>query len=330
MAWRSFSLRLLVVVIVLLLLQLLRLPYITSFGALLCGVVVQLFLVGLIVEVALKRIPRTFVIIPIMAYGGYYLAYMIEGVEMARKSREMQKANPSNVLRFDPKTYSLVTADAYGLVLYYDLPVAYETGSGFESYSFFASPCDQLRDGFKRASSSLQVKEIFDAIQLLTAPVGDTSSAKGCLLQLPEKPPLKTIVVTSREDDGRPQEEREMEGGISEQFRDFSIEGKVIATYETASVWRLLAFPVFYVGCGGEPDYWLCTWGFFRTYQAIDTSPRGVGADVFDAPESIVLGIKKRPAAAFADTNEDLASFIRKIDNYVEGKIKSQIQKQMQ
>jgi hypothetical protein len=137
-----------------------------------------------------------------------------------------------------------------------------------------------------------------------------------CLLNFPEKPPLQQIVVTRRGDDQVSRRER----GILEQSIDFSLDGKVFATYLTASVWRLSPFPLLLIGCGlnSAAPSWDCFANFNRELEVIDTTPEDVNRAQYDLPESIVLGLRKYVPSDYVKFKGDSRwqTFIGQIDNY--------------
>jgi hypothetical protein len=107
---------------------------------------------------------------------------------------------------------------------------------------------------------------------------------------------------------------------IMQQSFDFSLDGKIFATYQTASVWRLPRFPIFFIGCGFNDAHpsWNCGADFDRSLENIDTTPKSVDTSRYDTPESIVLGLSKNAADYYADFKGDdrWSAFIKHIDDY--------------
>jgi hypothetical protein len=95
-------------------------------GALLVGLLVHVFLIGLFVEASMGRVPRALIAIPIIAYAGYYALYTYQTIDIRQKSAQLRKENSGKIFDFDPEVYSLVTPDAQTLVGQYAIPLAYQ------------------------------------------------------------------------------------------------------------------------------------------------------------------------------------------------------------
>jgi len=139
----SFSLWALVAFVALLALQWLPIPgaYLTFLGgALLCGLALHAFLLGLLVEAAAGKLPRFLIVIPLAAYGGYYFMYLKQGWEIGAKAAQMQAGNPLLVRKFDPTVNSLVLPrDRAELVAsHYDVPATYEANKNFKPQGYFS------------------------------------------------------------------------------------------------------------------------------------------------------------------------------------------------
>ena len=92
--------------IVLFLLQLLPIPgvFLMMFGAgLITVLLIHVALISLFVEAAIGRLPRILMVVPVLVYGGYYVAYWQEGREIAERAAALRAANPGKVLDFDPE-----------------------------------------------------------------------------------------------------------------------------------------------------------------------------------------------------------------------------------
>jgi hypothetical protein len=127
--FHSFSFSIGVALAALIVLQLPPLPgvILMMFGAAyFAGLLVHLLLASLFLEAAIGRIPRAFVVIPILAYGAYYVAYFQEGWRLQVAERAAQTDKPEVALRFDPAAQSIVVSGAEAFVSRYDVPVAYE------------------------------------------------------------------------------------------------------------------------------------------------------------------------------------------------------------
>lgn len=328
----SFSLWALVAFLALLALQ--SAPFIGDIllfllGAVWCGFAAQAFLLGLLVEGALGRLPRFVMIVPLAAYGGYYALYAEQGREIAATAAQLQTSNPALVLQFDPAEHSLVVFpdDAEYLAAHYDVPSTYQLNANFQPESYMShrlldpAQCTSARG----AQARLRAQNVSLALTgNMVKPVplgGDTLERRFvpgvCVLSFPEKPPLPQIVVTRRGDP--------VTGGhnrtIMSQFVDFSRDGQLFATYGTGSVWRLPAIPtILIVGCG--PDLngrRSCVLDVEpKTHEVIDGTPKGVDKTLHDSPESIVLGLRRYTATDYANFKGDSrwSTLIDRLGNY--------------
>lgn len=104
-------------------------------GSRFAGVLVHLFFASLFVEALMGRVPRAFILVPIIAYGGYYAAYFREGWQVDEMSEKLRTTNPGKIYEFDPTMNSLVMAQAKEFVERHDVPVVYEPNKNFpEAY----------------------------------------------------------------------------------------------------------------------------------------------------------------------------------------------------
>jgi hypothetical protein len=62
-------------------------------GPIWTGLLVHVFLLALAIEGWVRRIPRAFIAIPLIAYSGYYALYAYETINIARTSAELRKSN---------------------------------------------------------------------------------------------------------------------------------------------------------------------------------------------------------------------------------------------
>jgi hypothetical protein len=331
-----FSFWALVALIALLALQALPYPgiFLMMFGApLWCGLLVHVFLIGLAVEVTLGRVPRFLLVVPLAAYGVYYAMYLKQSLDISSKSHELQASNPSRVMQFDPTRYSLVLPQlrAELLAAHYDIPITYDVRQNFRPEGFVShrlldsQQCAEARaaqarlktHGFHVASFGLVTPVRIEDGSLIPTYIKDV-----CLLNFPEKPALQQITVTRRGN------MRGRERAIMLQSFDFNLDGKVFATYQTASVWRLPRFPILFIGCflNDAASSWDCSADFDRSLEDIDTTPKSVEGARYDKPESIVLGLRKYAPDDYVDFKGDdrWSIFIKSIDDYPSEQAKSE------
>ena len=96
------------------------------FGAgLLAGLLFHVALIALFIEALIGRVPRMLALVPLLAYGGYYIAYFLEGRELVAKAAALRAATPAHGIVFDSSRFSLVHQHADDLVERYAVPAAY-------------------------------------------------------------------------------------------------------------------------------------------------------------------------------------------------------------
>ncbi len=262
-------------------------------GALIAGLALHVFLIALFVEALAGRAPRVLMAIPIAAYGGYYALLGHQASQIAEKSAELRAANAGKVLPFDPNMRSVVTKEASEFVSQHAIAVAYQPASGFKPEGYLAfrlirrDQCKIPRDSQGR-------------IVTLGVFFGDELQHAVCELRIPEMPEHKPIVATTRGD----AEIQKHKWSISEYSTDFAVDGQIVTSYRSASVWQLPRLPKLFIGCGlvSSKPAWECGADFLTTYMTLDVVPAGIDRARYDSPLSVVLGIPKYTA-------EDLAHF---------------------
>jgi hypothetical protein len=295
-------------------------------GALWCGLAVHAFLIGLGVEAALGRVPRFLLFVPLAAYGAYYVMYLQQAREIDARAQQLKAGNPSLVLPFDPVRHSLVLPRTHAQLVagHYDVPVTYDAQSNFRPEGFVShrlldrQQCTDARatQARLRAQKSRAAFGLVMPVRVEDGALTPNHIKDVCLLNFPEKPPLQQIVVTRHGDDAV----WRRQPGISEQSTDFSLDGKVFATYRTASVWRLSPLPLLLIGCtlnSGNPS-WDCFANFNHALEVINTAPENVDRARYDLPESIVLGLRKYVPDDYVEFKGDSRwqALLEQIDNY--------------
>lgn len=283
---KPLSLRLLILIAVLIALQLF--PYTGIFlmmlaGAFVTGLLVHVFFVSLFFDAYRRRVPRFLMIVPFIAYGSYYVAYGLQATDIARKSAELSAANPGKLIDFDATTQALVAKYAKEIVERYAIPVAYApiNPEGYYSYRMIRrDQCKLPRDNQGRIQVSYLTNNL-------------------CLIQFPEAPRGQIVKAVLSGHQNRWHQER----GISEQLTTVFVGDKEIGSYRSASVWRLPAFPMGFIGCGllDMPSSWQCSAEFLRKWMPINAVPAGLDESQDDTPLTIMLGLKKYTAADLAD-----------------------------
>jgi hypothetical protein len=290
-----FSSKVFVFLLVFLVLEVLPLPGIYLMflgGSLFAGLLIHLLLASLFVEALIGRIPRTFVVIPIIAYGAYYAAYFREGWQVAQVSQQLRTANPGKVYDFDPAANSLVMDRAQEFVETHDVPVAYEPNKNYpEGYLSERLITRAQCNGVKRDTQNrvFTLGMHFDGI----------FQQNVCLLRFPEPPVNKAVKVTLV---GDPQIWARR-GDIRQQTTEITVDDKTVGSFTRAFTWRLSGLPVLAIGCVliDQPPAWKCLADFKRNLVTIDGIPDTVDRAKFDDPTSVMLGIRKYVAADLAN-----------------------------
>jgi hypothetical protein len=261
-------------------------------GPLLAGLLVHVFFASLLVEALTGRIPRAFVIVPIVAYGGYYAAYFWEGLQIERIAEQLRTTNPGKVYDFDPAANSLVMAGAQVFVQAHDVPVVYEPNTNFPEGYLSARLLPQAQcGGIKRDTQN----RVFTFGVIFNG----AFQQNVCLLRFPERPTNNVVTVTLL---GDPQMWAHHKG-IRQQTTQISVGDKTIGSFTTGYVWRLPTLPFLAVGCAlnSAAPSWECGAEFMRTLKTIDGIPDTIDRAKFDEPVSVMLGIRKYVAADLAN-----------------------------
>ena len=263
------------------------------FGAgLITAILVHVFLISLFIEAAIGRAPRVLMVVPLAAYGAYYVVYFQEGREIAERAAQLREINPGKLLDFDPERDALVGTDLTNLVQTHEIPVVYEPQpsvkpEGYYSYRLVRS--DQCRALGRDSQNRIVTMGVFGKHRL---PI--------CVLRFPDKPEGRIVTVSKVND----AEVWKRNPGLTEQITDLLVDGKVIGSYRGAAAWRLPAFPIGFVGCAlnSAAPAWQCAATFMRDFQSVDTVPNSVDKTKFDSPASVMLGLRKY-------SDGDLANF---------------------
>jgi len=250
----------------------------------LTGLLLNIFLVAVAIEALTKRIPRGFLAIPLIACGAYYGLYIYQAIDIARVAAALRSSNSGKVIDFDGDKYSLVSPSANALVRTHKISVAYEENQNFQPEQYLSFRLIR-RDQCNIAKDSLH------RIQLSGVDFGSHSHDQACVLSVPEVPRSKVVSVEKIGDE----EVWNRKLGIGLQTSHLMVDGKIVGTFKTASVWRLWPIPLLSAGCGliSSPAAWKCGAGFARSHEVLDTVPSDIDRDRFDGPESVMLGLPK-------------------------------------
>ena len=253
---------------------------------LLAGLLVHIALIAFAAEALTGRGPREFILIPILAYGGYYAVYAYEGYTIASKAAELRAANPGQVFTFDPSQHSLVASDALNFAQTHKVPVVYEPNPN--------SPDQHLAYRLVARASCGTRGDSQGRVMWMSVRFEDKFQSGVCILRMPEAPRHKVVYATRRGDD----EVWKRKTGIMVQSTDIIFDGAIVGVYRTASVWRLPRFPMMAIGCGlSKSPKWDCGVEFVRNLIPVDTVPNHVDRAAYDTPLSVMLGLRRYTAA---------------------------------
>jgi hypothetical protein len=260
-------------------------------GALVAGLLVHLVMASLFVEALIRRVPRGLMMVPVLAYGGYYVAYFQQGRQIEQVSQELKTANPGKIFDFDPKRHSLVMDQAPTFVETHEVPVAYEPKTDFpEGYL-----SQRL---IPRSECARIVRDTQNRVFTFGVFFDGKLQNGVCLLRFPERPPNPTVTAKQSGD----LEIWARHGNIRRQTTEIFVDGKTIGSFTTALVWRLPAFPTLAIGCAlnSAAPSWQCGADFIRSLVRIDGVPAAVDHARFDDPVSVMLGVRKYGVADFS------------------------------
>lgn len=167
------------------------------------AVLINASMIGVAIEVAAKRVARAWLLLPLLFYGGYWVAVAADHLALRQLRIQFDEANEKVAVDFDPTRHALVFQngdDGGWLTQNFALPVAYAIDPnsvvGYRSKRLIEfSVCKDI--GKKRAQSFHSVSTIgfYDRDTFGTP----TMEKRFCSLSMPEKPKLPVVRVASKE-----------------------------------------------------------------------------------------------------------------------------------
>jgi hypothetical protein len=261
-------------------------------GPLIAGLLVHVFLISVLVESWLSRLPRVCALLPIAAYGGYYALHAEQARQVAALSAALVATNPTRVFAFDPQAHALVSSQAQDLVRNFAIPVAYQGSPHIKPEAHLAfrlirrDQCDIPKDSQSR-------------VQTFGVHVDGKFQKQLCMLQLPERPLQSRVIVEHGKEQavGRPFWQ------IKEATVRVVVDGSVQGAFRTANVQKLPRFPWIGIGCAlnSGAARWDCFADFWRHRETIDATPAAGDRTLAKSPEALMLGLRKYTAAELAD-----------------------------
>lgn len=179
-------------------------------GGLLLLVPVNAGFISLALESAFGRVSRWWLLAPCLWFGGYAVLAVMSQTAFDKLSTDLAQKNGRTHLAFSPESDILLVKNDSGrlgyvankLVEFYDLPVAYESNSGFRStYAFRVGSkesCSRVFEDLKAGSTGVYAQRVRQYPELRYGS-GDFEYVKDlCILHSREQPTQSTYAVTSK------------------------------------------------------------------------------------------------------------------------------------
>lgn len=160
-------------------------------------------MIGVAIEVAVGRVARFWLLLPILFYGGYWLAATSDHLALWQLRSQYDAANAKVAVDFEPTRHALVfqNSDAGAwLTQNYALPVAYSINSNFpEGYRSNRmvdfSVCTTIRKYPNLIKAAVVGLGFFDGNIMLG---NRRMEERFCDLSMPERPTLPIVLVAGR------------------------------------------------------------------------------------------------------------------------------------
>ncbi len=300
--FRTFSLNVLALLVLIQILEFIP-PigiFITLFGGVfVTGILIHAFLLALLMEATVKAIPRGFIAIPLLAYGGYFGMVIAQSYDIADLQARLKANNPHGVMAFDPASEDLVMPLAYAFVERHKIPIAYQPLTADESFvsDRLATPdiCDTIvSDGRHTRKSLLSIESGWDKHDI-------------CRIETAGEPTRERVTITTRSEDTVDADRKIPGWSATETIYEMRFRDRTIGRYRTASVSRYSVLPFLLAACMVPypiPNSF-CSAEFLTDGYNLDTRPEGAPAGTSDDPVSVMLGI----AAYTKEDRDNFAGF---------------------
>ena len=272
--------------------------------------------IGTATEVALKAVPRWWLLLPIAWFGGYAIVAGRDHFAVAALRAELAASNGKARFRFNPERNSLVfvgeNSDAAWLVKNYDLPVAYELTtpdiSRMRSHRIIArSLCSQIRANAAFQGSHIWTSGFFD-----DGPIGKRRmDRRFCKLTQFEQPSLAQARLEIHEFESK-------RGTLPVVFTNIDVrspDGEQ-AQLRGGSASPLYWLPMPVIGCAlnSGAAKWQCFAGFDRQ-RRVPLVERGSGYNSTAVMIANAFGLRRvRPEDRKAAPTEQVLPVIRKAE----------------
>lgn len=172
-------------------------------GPIWSAVLINLFLIALAIEVVVGRVSRLWFLLPIIFYGGYWIAATLDHLALHEIASRYDAANDQVVTGFDPIRQALVFEGGDSgawLTQNFALPVAYTVNPNFpEGYlsnrMIEITACRKVRESRAASAAFVHGFGFFDGDLIR----GRRMEKRFCALSMPEKPKLPQVVVRRKE-----------------------------------------------------------------------------------------------------------------------------------
>ena len=266
-------------------------PLLADVGAAyVAGWLAHVCLLALAADAVIGSLPRAAALIPMLAYGGYYVARSQQDSHLRLRSEEVRNGNPGTVLKFDPSKYSLVMDGANEFVASHAIPVVYARDPAYRPEGYVSFRLPTPRDA---GSTSSPPKKASGSTEYPWAATSSTT------LRWRKSPHIPIVAATVSDDPGQGWKDWNIGGETT----SIAADGRTVGVFRSAYARRLPVLPFLRIGCTFSPasSARRCEADFITERVAIESRPRTIDRDVYDDPVSIMLGIRKYSASDLAE-----------------------------
>ncbi len=222
-------------------------------------------MVGIVLEAAIGRIFRWWLVVPLAFYGGYWAIVVQQRLELRMLSASYETANAHVAIPFDPARQSLVFDNGESgawLTEHYGMPVTYAANNNFpEGYLSHRivdeATCDKIRQAPAMRAAFVHTSGFHDGDSIRTWRL----VKRFCALSMPERPELPMVRVSR-------QEEKYHQGSMPVRRYTTTVTSPDGRHFQllAGSVYPLTWWPMPVMGCmlNSASPSWDCAAGFRR------------------------------------------------------------------
>lgn len=269
-------------------------------GPYLHGLLPQIIIAALLLDITCKLLPRFLLIIPVVLYGSYYFLYFSEQRTLQKTGVELRAFNTQEIPSYDSAVHDLVLAEGY-YPTRYKIPVVYSPNENFPQKYLSSRLIPQRQCVDLKNVGLIDNNENFihcfgthwqEDDQKYRRRLNDVSR-----LSMPAAPTKKIIKVEQEEVKSEKENKKFkrdygsiefLAGGFTNaepkiSITKFTFPDGGIREFKTAILPALIPFPFLNVGCGliSSSATWQCFAGFNRENIAIDTFPEGTNHELY-------------------------------------------------